>query len=301
MKSTTTADIAAGLRALGIARGDTAFFHSSLKSMGYVDGGANAVIDGFLDAVGADGTVVVPAFKLTEREGPFGSWYDHERTASTVGLITETLRLRPDAHRSFHPTHSCAALGRLARHVTEPHRHAWGRTSPWCDAAFAWNSPLDLLARWDAWYVLLGVEFKVQTIAHYVETILVDATLRRHAAPVRARLRQDVRRWGQAGVWPSLDRVPLGELLRDEGTYAHATIGSARVYGARLQPLLNRMLTITLAKPRRWFNTDFCDWMGDPPDPHTIFTSYTSPAGVPPDPEDQATQADYVTGSDDPT
>ena len=96
-------NIAAGLSTLGVTAGDTVFFHSSLKSMGHVHGGANAVIDGFLAAVGADGTVVVPTFKLTEREGPFGSWYHHETTPSTVGLITETLRLRPTARSSHAP------------------------------------------------------------------------------------------------------------------------------------------------------------------------------------------------------
>ena len=285
--SITSADVTAGLRALGIGHGDAVFFHSSLKSMGRVEGGAEAVIDGFLEAVGTGGTVVVPAFKLTERDGPFGSWYDHERTASTVGLITETLRLRPNAQRSFHPIHSCAAVGRLAREVTELHRAAWGRTSAWCDAAFAWNSPLDLLVRWNAWYVLLGVEFKVQTIAHYVETIVVDATLRRYAGEERALRRLDVRRWGRPGVWPSLDRVPLGERLRDEDTYARTTIGEATVYGARLKPLLQRMLEIALAEPRRWLSPAFCDWMGDPPDPAAVHDSYTSAAGVPPDAQDR--------------
>ena len=284
--SVTTQDVAAGLRAHGNAPGDIVFFHSSLKSLGHVEGGAAAVIDGFLAAVGQAGTVVVPTFKLTDRVGPFGSWYDHDTTPSTVGLITETLRLRPDAHRSFHPIHSCAAVGRLARDVTEPHRTAWGRTSPWCDAAFAWSSPLDLLARWNAWYVLLGVPFKVQTIAHYLETIVVDATLRRRAGDERAQRRLAIRRWSHPGVWPSVERVGLGELLRDEGTYRPTSIGAATVYAARLQPLLDRALTITLANPRRWFTPAFCDWMGNPPDAAAVLASYTSPAGVAPDPND---------------
>src|SRR5688572_17773888 len=38
--STTAADVTAGLSSLGVATGDTIFFHSSLKSMGHVIGGA---------------------------------------------------------------------------------------------------------------------------------------------------------------------------------------------------------------------------------------------------------------------
>src|SRR5947209_2221233 len=175
----TRDDVASGLWRLGIAAGDTVFFHSSLKSMGIVDGGPEAVIQGFLDAVGPAGTVAVPTFKLTERVGPFGAWYHHETTPSTVGLITETLRPRPGAQRSFHPIHSVAAVGRLARALTAEHRNCFGRVTPWCDAGFAQGSPLDLLARWNAWYVLLGVDFNVQTIMHYAETMLADGAVRR--------------------------------------------------------------------------------------------------------------------------
>src|SRR5262245_27479084 len=191
----TREGVAAGLRRLGVGSGDTVFFHSSLRSLGTVAGGADAVIDGFREAVGPAGTVVVPTFTLLGRRGRFGSWYDHDASPSTVGLITETLRRRPEAVRSFHPIHSVAAAGRRAVEVTAGHRRARGRVSPWCDAAFAHQSTFDLLARWDAWYVLLGVSFQVQTIMHYVETVLADAVLRRAPEAARASLAARVRRW----------------------------------------------------------------------------------------------------------
>ena len=46
----TRGDVTAGARAVGIVPGDTVMFHSSLSSMGAVEGGADAVIDGLLDA-----------------------------------------------------------------------------------------------------------------------------------------------------------------------------------------------------------------------------------------------------------
>ena len=98
-----------------VLRVDTVFFHSSLRSLGYVDGGADGVVDGVADAVGPLGTVAVPTLTLLGRVGPFGSWYDHEQSPSTVGTITETLRRRPGAIRSVHPIHSVAALGRRRR------------------------------------------------------------------------------------------------------------------------------------------------------------------------------------------
>jgi aminoglycoside N3'-acetyltransferase len=237
------------------------------------------VLDGFLQAVGPAGTIVAPVFTLTERLGPFGSWYHHESTPSTVGLITETLRRRPAAQRSYHPIHSVAALGRLARMVTAGHRNCFGRVSPWCDAGFAQGSPFDLLTRWNAWYVLLGVSFQVQTIMHYVEALLADGVLRRASGAERDRLRASVRRWGQEGVWPSLNRIPLGERLVEAGTYRAVTIGNATVYGARLHPLMRQTLHLILAAPGRWLNPAFRDWMGARLDPDALLAEYTTPGG----------------------
>ncbi len=55
-------DITAALRRVGIGPGDVVFAHSSLSAFGHVEGGADAVIDALLDAVGGNGTVVLPAF-----------------------------------------------------------------------------------------------------------------------------------------------------------------------------------------------------------------------------------------------
>ena len=46
----TREEIAAALKEIGVQCGDTVMFHSSLSSMGWVVGGADTVIDGFLDA-----------------------------------------------------------------------------------------------------------------------------------------------------------------------------------------------------------------------------------------------------------
>ena len=56
----TRKDIVKGLRALPINPGDILLVHSSLKSFGRVEGGADAVIDALLETVGAEGTVMVP-------------------------------------------------------------------------------------------------------------------------------------------------------------------------------------------------------------------------------------------------
>ena len=53
----TQQNITDGLRALGLHRGHAVLAHSSLSSFGYVEGGADAVIDALLETVGQEGTV----------------------------------------------------------------------------------------------------------------------------------------------------------------------------------------------------------------------------------------------------
>lgn len=45
-------EIVKALRSLGLGRGDIVLLHSSLISLGYVEGGADAVIKAFLDVIG---------------------------------------------------------------------------------------------------------------------------------------------------------------------------------------------------------------------------------------------------------
>jgi len=56
----TQKDVCETLKSLGIKNGDILLFHSSLKSFGEIENGADTVIDGVLDAVGTNGTAVVP-------------------------------------------------------------------------------------------------------------------------------------------------------------------------------------------------------------------------------------------------
>lgn len=56
----TPADIAQGLRTVGLAPAFAVLVHSSLSATGYLDGGADAVAEGLLDAVGPEGLAPCP-------------------------------------------------------------------------------------------------------------------------------------------------------------------------------------------------------------------------------------------------
>lgn len=122
----TTQDIRKGLEEIGLRAGDVVMVHSSLSSFGRVEGGADAVVDALLDVLGQAGTLVVPTFVART------SGFDAASTPSVCGAVTEAARVRPEAIRSLHPTHSVAVIGPLAADIVEGHEkvNAFGRGSP---------------------------------------------------------------------------------------------------------------------------------------------------------------------------
>ncbi|MDH7476833.1 MAG: AAC(3) family N-acetyltransferase [Candidatus Bathyarchaeota archaeon] len=60
MEQVCKEDIKAGLKKLGLKKGDIVGVHSSLSSFGYVEGGADTIIDALLEVVGKEGTITMP-------------------------------------------------------------------------------------------------------------------------------------------------------------------------------------------------------------------------------------------------
>ncbi len=100
------------LENLGVKRGDVLVVHSSLKSMGQVDGGAMTVISALLDTLGEEGTLIFPTFTYIPSYEE--SFYSNKGTPCCVGVIPETFRKLDGAIRTNHPTHSVALKGKLA-------------------------------------------------------------------------------------------------------------------------------------------------------------------------------------------
>ena len=97
--------------------------------MGHVEGGAEAVVDAFLDVLGPEGTLVVPTYTPSHRG--LGSVFDPANDPSEVGRITEVVRNRPEAFRSPHLWQSMSALGRRAEEMMSIHRPAaWTADGP---------------------------------------------------------------------------------------------------------------------------------------------------------------------------
>jgi len=112
--------IAVDLAALGVRRGGLLLVHSSLKSLGKVPGGPETVIRGLLEALGPEGTLLLPALSYSFVT-PGDPVFDVRATKSCVGAIPEHFRNRSGTLRSVHPTHSVAATGPRAHELLDDH------------------------------------------------------------------------------------------------------------------------------------------------------------------------------------
>lgn len=152
--------LAEAFGAVGVRPSGTLFVHSSLSSLGWVDGGAAAVVDALQQVLGGDGTLVVPTLTfdtVCARQPVF-----HETlTPSIVGRITEEVRGRETAVRSLHPTHSVAAIGPGASSLVEGH-HRW-------DTPCAPGSPFGRLVEREAQVLMIGVGLESFTMLHAFE------------------------------------------------------------------------------------------------------------------------------------
>lgn len=135
----TAVQLAADLHRLGVELGDTLFVHSSLRSLGFVEGGPAAVIAALQQAVGPDGTLLLPTYYLPG--GTIGATcemtdytFDPRVHGTNMGALPTAFLGTPGVQRSIHPTHSVSALGRLAHELTDDHHRApsvFGVGSPW--------------------------------------------------------------------------------------------------------------------------------------------------------------------------
>jgi aminoglycoside 3-N-acetyltransferase len=169
------ATLAADLAALGCGAGDTVMVHAAMRSVGPLLGGPDALIEALVDVVGRTGTVLAYTdwdasyLALADERGRVPDrWRRHvapfhpatSRAAREYGVLPEFLRTRPGAVRSANPGASVAALGALARDVTEGHPLDYG---------YGESSPLARLVELQGRVLLVGAPWDTMTLLHHAE------------------------------------------------------------------------------------------------------------------------------------
>lgn len=153
----TQSEVRAALEQAGLEKGDLVLGHFALSRFGYIEGGAEGLIETLLSILGPEGTLVMPTFTF--------SWvgrlpYDPNTTASRVGAVTDLFWRRFGVLRSAHPTHSFAALGKHASALLSDHDHTRSPLST--------DGPLGRLADLDG-KILLFAPPTSNTIMHVGE------------------------------------------------------------------------------------------------------------------------------------
>ena len=259
----TAAEIIRALRELGIAGGDEVMFHSSLSSLGYVEGGAEAVIDAFLEAVGPEGTVMMPSFSVFHvRRGIFGSWWDPRSTPVYTGVVSEAFWRRSGAIRSAHPTHAVAAIGRRAAYFTSGHSLEGDRYGFWGTGVFGSQSPWEKMIREDVHYMMAGCTFEPATLGHHVESYIVtkhlsDLPLTEEKGLATCLLHKY---YNPAGIWPRIDRVKLADALKREGLVRRVRVGKAYLEHISAAQYFHRGVEICLREPQAWLSSEYLAW-----------------------------------------
>lgn len=153
----------ADLRKLGVRSGGVLLVHASLSSLGKVPGGPETVIRALLDAIGTEGTLLIPAlsYDLVTPDQPV---FDYTRTRSNIGEIPEYFRKRPETIRSTHPTHSVCGIGPKALELLADHPLDLTPVGP--------NSPFRKLPEYQGQILMLGCGLRPNTSMHGVEELM---------------------------------------------------------------------------------------------------------------------------------
>ena len=232
----TEARIREDLVAIGVAREMTLIVHASLSAIGWVVGGAPAVVRALLQVLGPQGTLAMPA--ATPHCADPATWsrlpvseaeletrrsqlpiFDRETTPTAMGAIAESFRTWPGTLRSDHPLESVCARGPMASRITCDHRLEFSEGE---------GTPFGRLHDLDSTILLLGVGFNRCTALHFAESLVA----RRRTMTVRFPMLEDGRR-----IWREVTNVAddndthfprVGDRYRSAGQVREASIGEAR-------------------------------------------------------------------------
>lgn len=150
------------LAAMGLTGAETILIHSSMKSIGEVEGGADTVLDALMEYF-AQGLLLLPTHTWRFMDGG-NTVFDVRNSPCCVGILPELFRQRPGVIRSLHPTHSMAAYGKDAAAYLAGELETSTPCAP--------GGCYDRLRTVHGKILLLGVTHARNTFIHSVEEVL---------------------------------------------------------------------------------------------------------------------------------
>ncbi|WP_045235111.1 aminoglycoside 3-N-acetyltransferase [Deinococcus pimensis] len=197
----TITDIQRDLRALGVHAGQVLMLHASVKCVGWVVGGPDALLQALLAVLTPAGTLMMLA-GWEDNPYELDNWTEEKRQAylaacpafdprtsradhRELSILAEYLRTTSGALRSSHPSSSFVALGVHAEHLlsSQPDQYPFGH-----------DSPLGRFRALGGQVLLIGELFENVTLLHHAEQLarLPEKRVVRYRMPV---LQDGVRVW----------------------------------------------------------------------------------------------------------
>lgn len=221
--------------------------HSSFKSFGGVEGGAQTVVDALAEAVGPHGAAFFPTYGVSAWCG--NHYWDLRETPSEMGAITEVARNDPRAYRTRHPIHSFAVIGGWRDAFEFDNRESYSD-----------RGPFGLFHREDGLMISAGVTWSSTfSFVHYVENqenapwrrvknfsgIYVDSWgmphLKTYSMSVRSSLGHTTR----------VD--PIYDLLTEWGVVHHADVGASAVSWFDCQEYYDAVAPLVARTPDKFY------------------------------------------------
>ncbi|MBS4224096.1 aminoglycoside N(3)-acetyltransferase [Lederbergia citrea] len=144
-------------KAIGIKEGMVLVVHTSLKNIGYIEEGPEAVIESLLEVLGDSGTLVMPSMASGEEV------FDPKETPTDdMGIVAETFWRMPGVLRSIHPSSAFAAIGKHAEEIVAEHP---------LEEPEGMKSPIGKVYQLDGRVLLLGVSHDSNTTIHLAESL----------------------------------------------------------------------------------------------------------------------------------
>ncbi len=106
-----------------IQKGDILNLKVSLKSIGKIENGPNALIDAFLEVIGTEGTIISDAFvdaqfKTSKKDKRV---IVDDESPTYAGAVASAMIKHKGSYRSQHPIQKFVAIGKMAKELTQEH------------------------------------------------------------------------------------------------------------------------------------------------------------------------------------
>ena len=146
----TKEELIESVKNAGVVRGDILNLKVSLRAIGKIEGGAETLIDSFIEVVGDEGTIISDSFISTQLKSSKDKRLTDQETPSYAGAFTNAMVKHPKSVRSTHPIQKFVAIGKMAEELMNNH----------CESDFAYGVLKQMLSL-NGKNVKIGPEDKV--------------------------------------------------------------------------------------------------------------------------------------------